>query len=123
MLKTNVATNTFKFILLKIIGDFIYFPVWWYSKGLAGQAKIFSSRLKQTERYYSLGIWLKNMFVPMYGMYDVWSRVISFFMRLVMLIFKLIGFLIAFIFYLVLFLIYLVLPAAGTFMFIRAVFF
>lgn len=39
----------------------------------------------------ALRVWIKNLFVPMYGMYDWQSRLISFFMRLAQIVFRGIG--------------------------------
>ena len=34
----------------------------------------------------AIGVWTKNIFVPMFGMHDWQSRIISFFMRVVQII-------------------------------------
>jgi hypothetical protein len=39
----------------------------------------------------SLGVWLKNIFVPMYGQRDWESRLISVFMRSVQIVFRSLG--------------------------------
>ena len=42
----------------------------------------------------SLKIWLKNLFVPMYGQYDLAGRIISFVLRIVVLFYRLVLFVI-----------------------------
>jgi len=72
--------------IVQIIGEVLYFPIWWYSVGFARQTKyIFRLWLGQEE---SLGfsVWAKNIFTPMYGQHDWSGRLISFFVRLVQVI-------------------------------------
>jgi hypothetical protein len=68
-----------------------YFPIWWYTKGLL----LISNRLLASLSYYAkstaLSVWVKNLFVPMFGQRDWQSRIISFVMRVVMILLKLIG--------------------------------
>lgn len=69
-----------------MVGDLVYFPVWWYSTGL-GEAASFALRaLRGYSRTLGLSVWVQNLFVPMYGQNDWQSRIISFFMRLVQII-------------------------------------
>ncbi|MDD4289977.1 MAG: hypothetical protein PHH83_01730 [Patescibacteria group bacterium] len=93
----------FKKILKIILIDFIvygilYFPIWWYSKG------IYKALLKCfkifTDAWEGLGlsIQVKYLFKPMYGQRDVTGILISFFMRLIMLMFKLICVIFVFVF-------------------------
>lgn len=107
-MKHTATYNTLYFILIKIVGDFLYFPIWWYTKGLYITWQWFLKRLATADRRLSLVLWLKHMFVPMYGQYNFWGRVISFFMRLIVLVFRLIIFILDFIFFAILTLIYIV---------------
>jgi hypothetical protein len=61
--------------------EIIYAPVWWYSAGLAWFVGRVGASIKETSISAGLGIWVKNLFVPMYGQYDVWGRIMSFFVR------------------------------------------
>lgn len=78
------------FDVTKIIGqllvDIIYFPFWWYSRGLlkvlSWSKKYLHTRLEAS----GLLIWLKNIFVPMYGQSDWAGILISFFTRVVQII-------------------------------------
>lgn len=75
-------------ILLRVTWDFLYFPLWWYSAGfiktLRGVGKFYRSQ----EASLSFTVWLRNIFVPMYGQYDTAGRLVSFFIRLVQVIFR-----------------------------------
>lgn len=90
--------NNFLFYLgkisLQVLLDVIYFPLWWYSIGLFRLAKRLGIFLKERWIFIGAGVWLKNLFVPMYGQTDIGSRIISFFMRFVQIIFRFATFLV-----------------------------
>lgn len=75
-------------IILQIIGEILYFPIWWYSVGFVRAAKRAFRFWRAREASLGFSIWLKNIFVPMYGQRDIASRIISFVMRLVQVIFR-----------------------------------
>ena len=87
MLNHNFLTYTGK-IILQILGEILYFPVWWYSIGFVRAAKSVFRFWKVQEESLGFRVWLKNIFVPMYGQRDIASRIISFVMRLVQIIFR-----------------------------------
>jgi hypothetical protein len=78
----------FQRIVLEAFLDLLYFPLWWYTGGI----KFALSRIKDFfmtgNAFLAPGIWLANIFVPMFGQYDWQGRIISFFMRLVQVIFR-----------------------------------
>jgi hypothetical protein len=110
-MKHNAATYSVK-IILKIVWDFVYFPLWWYSEGLLKTIKGILYFWREQEASLGFFVWLKNIFVPMYGQQDFSGRAISFFIRLVQIIFR--GFVLLFFIILgLLFLaVYLALPLA-----------
>jgi len=107
----NIIISTVKYIAIEIIWDIIYFPIWWYTKGLMRAANYcLNSANFHIHRRLALGVWLRSMFKPMYGDYSREGRIISFFMRLVVLVYKLIATGLWLILLFVLFLLWLVLP-------------
>ncbi len=75
-------------LILEFFFDFIYAPIWWYTSGLA-RAGRFSARLVATgNAQFAPGLWLHNIFVPMFGQYDWQGRLVSFFVRLVNVIIR-----------------------------------
>lgn len=88
----NVLIATLKYIAIEILWDIVYFPIWWYTKGLTliAQYCLRSAQFHVTRRL-ALGVWLKSMFKPMYGDYTKEGRIISVFMRFVVLIWKIIA--------------------------------
>lgn len=100
-----------KIILLDfIVYGILYFPVWWYSKGLyKALLKCFKIFLDAWEGL-GLSIHIKYIFKPMYGQRDVAGILISFFMRLIMLIFKLVCIVLVFVLCSFLFMLWAFLP-------------
>ncbi|MBI2444143.1 MAG: hypothetical protein HYV42_02805 [Candidatus Magasanikbacteria bacterium] len=100
-------------LAIEAILDLFYFPLWWYSGGLNWAGLQCLGLLRRGNRRLAPGLWLRNIFVPMYGQYDWQGRAISIFMRLV----NVIGRSIALLGWLVvcwgLFLVWLLLPAAA----------
>ncbi len=107
--------NFTKRILNIILMDFfvygiLYFPVWWYSRGLYKALlkclKIFSDSWESL----GLSIHIRYLLKPMYGQRDITGILISFFMRIIMLIFKVISIIFVFIFCTILFMLWAFLP-------------
>ena len=88
----NAAWAATKYILVEVVLDVVYFPIWWYSVGFVKLLRMCAERLANTARNLALGIWVRNMFTPMFGQYDWQGRMISFMMRVVMLVYKLVVF-------------------------------
>lgn len=78
---------TLRFIAVDVVGVVLYFPVWWYTAGAYRVFRWCWRRLSGAAGAFGIGIWLKNLFTPMYGQRDIASRIISFFMRLVTIVF------------------------------------
>ena len=99
-----------KATIVDLILDLLYFPVWWYTKGFIKISLYCLNNIQKRQESLSFFIWLKNIFVPMYGQSDFEGRLISFFVRLAQVFFRLIGLLFWLIVDLMIFLLYLLLP-------------
>jgi hypothetical protein len=97
-------------ILLEIVWDIIYFPIWWYTKGFIKNIIKAKNFLKNKEKTLALIVWIKNIHRPMYGQYDWTGIIISFFIRIFQIITKIIILLIWFILIIFLLLLWLTLP-------------
>lgn len=75
-----------RLVLTEMVGGFLALPVWWYTRGLS----IVSEWVRRTVRYasqlLSLGVWARNLFVPMYGETEWSGRLISFVVRAAMIL-------------------------------------
>jgi hypothetical protein len=99
-------------IILETIFDILLFPFWWYTKG-AWRALVYCfGLLKYGNELMNPGLWLKNIFVPMFGQYDIQGRIISFLMRCAQIVARTIGLFFWLIICLVLFAVWLSLPLA-----------
>lgn len=83
-------TGTIPLSTAKLIGETIghvlFFPAWWYTRGLVGVLKYVGRSIKNQYEGLALGVWLANLFVPMYGTTDWAGRLISFLIRLFMIV-------------------------------------
>ncbi|MDD5527830.1 MAG: hypothetical protein PHO56_02520 [Patescibacteria group bacterium] len=75
-------------IFADIFKDIVFFPFWWYSLGLAKIVKGLAGFVAGKEKSLALIVWIKNIFVPMYGQRDIQGAIISFFVRLIQIIFR-----------------------------------
>lgn len=82
----TVVKNELKFVFTDLVGDIVKFPVWWYTTGLKKAAMGCINSVKATQERWNLKVWVKNIFVPMFGEYNWQGRIISFFMRLFQII-------------------------------------
>ncbi len=83
----KVTAGLFRDVFLDIVREILYFPIWWYTKGLAMAANFSWQRIKNMEVRLGVKVWVVNLFKPMFGQRDIAGVLISFFMR----IFQIIG--------------------------------
>jgi hypothetical protein len=109
MSKTNFLIISLQ-VLGRFLGGIFFFPIWWYSLGFLRFVSKIIAFWQGEQRRLGFWLWLKNLFVPMYGQHDLAGRLISFFVRLVQIIFRGLILLLWFIICLLLLVIWLVLP-------------
>lgn len=85
---------TLQRLTIQFFLDIIYFPVWWYTSGLLAAFSFLRARIRDGNDQFVPLLWLKNIFVPMYGQYDWQGRIMSVFMRIVNIIARTIALLI-----------------------------
>jgi len=87
MFRHNFLTYGSK-ILIQILLEIAYFPIWWYSVGFARFVKGVFRFWRDQDQSLGFSVWAKNIFVPMYGQSDFAGRLISFLIRLIQIIFR-----------------------------------
>lgn len=87
----STFTLGLRYFFIDLIGGIIRWPFWWYTKGFVHVTRSGMNFIKMYARMLSIRVWIKNIFVPMFGMYDWQSRLISFFMRVAQIIIRSIG--------------------------------
>ncbi|MBU2542536.1 hypothetical protein KJ785_03180 [Patescibacteria group bacterium] len=97
-------------MLLEFILDLLYFPLWWYSGGMKRMGLFCYRLLQDGNAQFVPFLWLKNIFVPMYGQRDIQGFLMSVFIRFWNVIIRSIFLLLWTIFVLIIFLVYLALP-------------
>lgn len=106
----NIIIQAVKAIFLDLIGEILYFPVWWYTQGLVSVVLRVLNSIKQTSHNLALPLMFKNLFKPMYGQYDRTGRLISLLMRFVLTFSRLIVFILMVIFYVCFIVFWAILP-------------
>lgn len=100
------------------LADVLMFPVWWYTDGLLRAGRSAWNFFTGTAQSLMIDVWLKNIFVPMFGRYDWQSRLISFVVRVAQVIARSVALLACAVFLLAAMVIYLVLPVLLIFGFV-----
>lgn len=106
----NAAVLSARYFFVDLLGGIVFFPVWWYSRGLVRVAESAIGAARNEARSLAIGVWIKNLFVPMYNARDISGRLISFFMRVVQIVGRTIVLTVYLFILLSLFLLYLLLP-------------
>jgi len=106
----NIVIQAIKSLVIDIIGEILYFPLWWYGQGLKQTAGHVFHSIKNANRDLAIGLMFRNLFKPMFGQYDRTGRLISFFMRFILTFSRLIVFMFISIFYMTVIVFWLFLP-------------
>ena len=106
-------------LALQLILDILLFPVWWYTEGFRRMFIMLWHNLEDTNLRLAPGLWLKNIFTPMYGQRDLQGRLMSFFMRTVNVIGRTIALLVWFMLLVFVLVFWLIIPVFIAFMIIR----
>lgn len=75
-----------RLVLSELVGGFLTLPVWWYARGLSLMSGWVKRAMANASRTFALGVWVKNLFVPMYGETEWSGRFISFAVRAAMIV-------------------------------------
>ncbi|PIR93594.1 hypothetical protein COT97_05915 [Candidatus Falkowbacteria bacterium CG10_big_fil_rev_8_21_14_0_10_39_11] len=110
MAQQSLSTKAIKFIAKDLVLDFLYWPVWWYTRGAILAFRRMVDTITNGSRSVALMVWVKNIFVPMYGDYTWQGRLISVLMRVAQIFGRFIIFIGWIIFAFVVFVLWFVLP-------------
>ena len=106
----NIVWKSLRYVLIEILLDFVYFPLWWYTRGLKKVALFCLEQIKNWGGRLSLRILFANLLKPMYSDYSKSGRIISLFLRIIVFGFKLILMVVWIIILLIIFFVYLLFP-------------
>jgi len=114
-----IARSAGKAVFGDVLGEILNAPVFWYTRG-AADAFLYCWRLiVRRWKTLALGVWIVNIFVPMYGQHDIAGSLISFFMRVIQIIVRGAVMIVWTILVAVMFVAYLLLPVLATFELLR----
>ena len=114
-----VAKSAGKAVFGDVLGGLIYAPVFWYGRGLLDAARYCGRLIAREWLSLGVGVWVVNIFVPMYAQRDLAGTLISFFMRLIQIIARSAAMLAWTIVVAALFIAYLAVPILVTVEFVR----
>ncbi len=97
-------------VTVQFILDVLYFPLWWYSAGALTAMRFCFQLFSDQQTKLAPMLWLKNLFVPMYGQYDWQGRIVSVFIRFANVCIRSLVVIVWAIFYLIGFVLYLLTP-------------
>ncbi len=78
-----MVVGVVRFLIIDFVGSVLYFPVWWYTVGLAHVARLVGRQVHGLTQALNLRILFQFLLKPMFGQYDIWGRIISFGVRIV----------------------------------------
>jgi hypothetical protein len=108
----------FKDLFLDAVLELLYFPVWWYSRGLKKAAFFCWKRVKDGWRVMALSILIRNVFKPMYAQRGWDAYVLSMMVRLFQLFWRFLFMFLWFFLWVLVLLAWLVLPVFAVYKFI-----
>ncbi|MCC7522848.1 hypothetical protein IT407_03555 [Candidatus Uhrbacteria bacterium] len=110
------SVSLLKLAVSETAGSLLRFPYWWYTEGLSRMVRVLRDGLVFRYRSYAIGLWAKNILVPMYGQYDITGRLVSFFMRFVILVWRCAAFAVEALFNVVLVVLWIAMPVLSLVM-------
>ena len=119
MKSQNLLFLSLKFVAKDMVGDVLYWPVWWYSRGLVDFIKKRLTSIKEFEENIGLTVWIVNWGKPMYGQYDLAGKIISFFVRTAGIFYKAVRLMLYFLCQLILVVFWLGLPVVAVIQLVR----
>jgi|GEM_PF-183402 len=85
---SSAVLSSARFVVKELIGDFITWPVWWYSTGLVRFLRRRWQALVAFEASIGLTVWVINWTKPMFAQYDILGKAISLVMRTILIAVK-----------------------------------
>lgn len=102
--------DVFKDLALDVFWSAVYFPLWWYGRGLRKAAVYVWNKIKAGWRRLALIFLLVNFFKPMYGQRGWSAYLLSIASHFFQLLFRLILMLLWSVFWLLIIILWLILP-------------
>ena len=107
-------------LLIEFFIDIFYYPIWWYTGGIVYVLNAAKNTFSAGNGFLAPGLWLKNLFVPMFGQHDLQGRLVSFIIRLGNVIFRGFGLLLWSVVVLVMIFVWVLAPLVVIYMLIIA---
>jgi hypothetical protein len=122
MKSQNTILLSAKFVAKDVIGDLLYWPVWWYSVGFVSFIRKRILSLKNFEEDMGLTIWIVNWTKPMFSQYDIAGRIISFIFRTFGIFYKMVAVMFYFLAQVIMIFLWVLLPPFFVWRLLAAIF-
>ncbi|MDD5626524.1 MAG: hypothetical protein PHW01_00705 [Patescibacteria group bacterium] len=103
-------------IILDLVKEIAYFPLWWYSRGVEKYWQWAWDRIKNWDDFLAFRIMFLNLYRPLYGDYSLVGILIGPVIRTIWFLFLLPPMLIGLLLFIFLFLGYLAIPPLSIYM-------
>jgi hypothetical protein len=110
MISKEQAIYAIRYLLFDLVKEVLYFPVWWYSKGLLKASNFLIKQIKGGNERFAISILIRYWLKPMYGQQDWQGKIISFFIRTIHLAWRLVWMILWSIIIFIIYIIYILLP-------------
>ncbi len=114
-----IAKSAGKAVFGDVFGGVVRAPVFWYTRGAVDAAGYCWRLVVRQWKLLGVGVWIVNIFVPMYGQRDAAGMIISFFMRVIQIIVRALAFVVSAIVIALLYVAYLAAPVFITYQLFR----
>lgn len=104
----KISVHILSTALIQSTKELMLMPIWWYTSGLVLVLSMTKNAVFNMVDLFGLRIWIKNLFVPMYGETTISGKIISFFVRLFMILVQSMGVVLLSLLIIVAFFIYLI---------------
>ncbi len=104
----KISVHILSTALIQSGKELLMMPIWWYTSGLVLALSMTKNSISNMVDFFGLRIWIKNLFVPMYGETTISGKIISFFVRLFMILVQSMGVILLSLLIVVAFFIYLI---------------
>lgn len=77
-------------IIIDVLVHVLLFPFWWITANVWRTLRFIADMIRTGNEELAPWLWLRNVFVPMFGQTDIQGRIVSVVMRLVNVVFRVI---------------------------------
>lgn len=82
----HLALNALRFIVVDVVWELLYLPIWWYSRGIVRMLRMVRDKVAELVDTLALPILIRYIGKPMFGDYTRSGRAISLVIRIIQIV-------------------------------------